>query len=78
MTLTTRTGVSLATAKPMASIIKENPGPDVAVIEGFPPKEPPIIIFIAANSSSAMRTLPPTFSRRGAKYSTILLAGVIG
>ena len=49
MTLTTTMGVSDATDRPMDSIISAKPGPDVAVNEGVPPKEPPMIWFTDAN-----------------------------
>ncbi len=47
-------------------------------MEGLPPNEPPITMLIAANSSSAIITAPPTFSKREDKYSTISVAGVMG
>jgi len=53
ITSTTTIGISAETAKPKASVIKAKPGPDVAVTEGMPPNDPPMIIFTEANSSSA-------------------------
>ncbi len=78
ITFTTKAGVSLAIDKPKASLISDKPGPEVAVMEGLPPNEPPITMLIAANSSSAIITAPPTFSKREDKYSTISVAGVMG
>ncbi len=46
-------GVSDATARPIDSVIKAKPGPDVAVNEGVPPNEAPSNWLTEANSSSA-------------------------
>ena len=78
MTLATTMGVSLATARPRPSIMRLRPGPEVAVREGTPPKEPPMIMLTEASSSSAWSRPPPTFSRRGASHSSISVAGVMG
>ena len=78
ITSITTTGISAAVASPSASIISERPGPDVAVRAGVPPKEAPMIMLIAASSSSACSRVPPRPARLGASHSRISVAGVIG
>src|SRR6516165_4769328 len=77
MTSMTTMGISAAVASPSASIINERPGPDVAVSAGVPPKDAPMIMLIAASSSSACRRTPPTLGRLGASHSRISVAGRI-
>jgi hypothetical protein len=43
-----------------ASVISASPGPAVAVSEGTPPYEAPMIMLTEASSSSACSRLPPT------------------
>ncbi len=78
MTSTTTIGISEAVARPMASIISDRPGPDVAVSDGVPPYEPPMIMLTEASSSSACTSAPPIRARLGASHSRISVAGVIG
>ena len=78
ITSTTTTGVSEAAASPSPSIISDRPGPEVAVTEGRPPKDAPMIMLIEASSSSACKSAPPVWARAGARYSRISVAGVIG
>ena len=61
-------GTSLIPAQPIASVINENPGPDVQVADLVPVSAPPIIIPIAEISSSVCITaiepgLSPSTSR---------------
>ena len=78
MTLTMTIGVSEAVARPKASIISDRPGPEVAVTEGVPPNEAPMIIAIEAISSSAWTSTPPTVWSAGDSHSSTSVAGVIG
>jgi len=78
MTSMTTMGISAAVASPSASIISERPGPDVAVSAGVPPKDAPMIMLIAASSSSAWSRTPPILTRLGASHSRISVAGVMG
>ena len=78
ITSITTSGVSDAAARPRLSIISERPGPEVAVIEGRPPKEAPMIMLIEASSSSAWTSAPPVAASAGARYSRTSVAGVIG
>ena len=78
MTSTTTTGISAEVASPSASIISESPGPDVAVNAGVPPYDAPMIMLMAASSSSACSNAPPTLTRLGASHSRMSVAGVIG
>src|SRR5712691_5558989 len=50
------TGTSLIEAQPIPSIMRENPGPDVAVAERVPVSAAPVAIVIAAISSSVWTT----------------------
>ena len=78
MTSTTTIGTSAATASPSDSIISDRPGPEVAVIDGTPPYEAPMIWLIEASSSSACTSTPPTLASEGASHSSTSVAGVIG
>ena len=71
------TGISVMTARPMASDFRQMPGPLVAVTPMAPPKEAPIAMPMAAISSSAwtVRTPKRFISERLWRMS---LAGVIG
>ena len=71
-------GVSLATARPILSVISASPGPEVAVKAGTPPKAAPMIMLIAASSSSACTSSPPHRSRAPAIHSSTSDAGVMG
>jgi hypothetical protein len=62
ITSDTTIGTSAATARPMPSVISDRPGPAVAVSEGTPPKEAPMIMLIEASSSSACSSEPPTWA----------------
>jgi hypothetical protein len=78
ITSTTTIGTSALTASPMASVINASPGPAVAVSEGTPPYEAPMIMFTEASSSSACSSVPPTWVSAGAIHSSSSVAGVIG
>ena len=62
----------------MASVISASPGPAVAVSEGTPPYEAPMIMLTEASSSSACSSVPPTWVSAGAIHSSSSVAGVIG
>jgi len=62
----------------MPSCIKENPGPEVAVIALSPATDAPIIALILASSSSIWIKTPPTFGRRYDILSARSVEGVIG
>jgi hypothetical protein len=66
------------TPKPRFSIIKLNPGPDVAVIALTPAQEAPRMAFIDASSSSIWIKIPSTSGRRADIRSATSVAGVIG
>ena len=51
-TLTSTQGVSVMIPRPRFSIIKLNPGPEVAVMALTPPHEAPSMVIMEANSSS--------------------------
>jgi hypothetical protein len=78
ITSTTTMGTSAATARPMPSVISARPGPAVAVSEGTPPYDAPMIMLIDASSSSACSRLPPRRASAGAIHSSSSVAGVIG
>ena len=65
-------------ARPIFSIINENPGPDVTVITFFPPHEAPIRAAIDASSSSIWIKTPPTEGIRSENLSAVSVEGVIG
>jgi len=75
---TTTVGTSIITPKPKFSIIRLNPGPDVAVIDLAPAQEAPKIAAIEASSSSNWINMPPTSGNLLEMCSAISLAGVIG
>ena len=54
-------GISAIDARPSISVISASPGPEVAVIDLTPAKEPPITAPIAESSSSVCTRYPPTF-----------------
>src|SRR3989304_3532714 len=78
MTSTTTIGTSAATASPIDSDINASPGPEVAVSDGTPPNDAPIIMLTDASSSSAWTRQPPVLTNAGAMYSEISVAGVMG
>ncbi len=78
ITSTTTIGTSAATASPMLSVISARPGPEVAVSDGTPPYEAPMIMLMDASSSSAWISAPPTCPSAGAIHSSSSVAGVIG
>jgi hypothetical protein len=63
---------------PKFSIIKLNPGPDVAVMDLTPALDAPRIAFIEAISSSIWIKIPPTSGILADIASAISVAGVIG
>ena len=65
-------------AKPMCSIIREKPGPEVTVKAFAPPQTAPWRAMEAASSSSIWMKTPPTVGIRAAKRSTISVDGVMG
>jgi hypothetical protein len=77
-TLTMTQGISVMTAYPRASCIRENPGPLVAVMTLRPVSEAPMIAQIEAISSSIWMNLPPDLGSRDAKCSATSVDGVIG
>ena len=62
----------------MCSIMREKPGPEVAVIVRAPAQAPPMIAAILAGSSSIWMKVPPTLGRRAAIRSATSVDGVIG
>jgi hypothetical protein len=58
--------------------MSESPGPDVAVMDFTPAKDPPITAPIAASSSSVCRTEPPARGSHSARKCRISEDGVIG
>ena len=78
ITSTTTIGTSAATARPMPSVISARPGPAVAVSDGTPPYDAPMIMLTDASSSSACSSVPPTLASAGAIHSSSSVAGVIG
>ena len=58
-TLTTTSGSSTMTARPMASPLSAMPGPDEAVSASAPPKDAPMAEPMAAISSSAWNVRTP-------------------
>lgn len=78
ITLTITTGTSAAMPRPMDSIISDRPGPEVTVIDGTPPNEPPSTMLMEDNSSSAITSRPPSRCNCGDIHSTRSVAGVIG
>ncbi len=71
-------GVSIIAARPMFSIISENPGPEVTVMAFWPPQAAPIRAVIEAISSSIWMKMPPTKGMRSANRSAVSVEGVIG
>ena len=65
-------------AKPMCSIIREKPGPEVTVNAFAPPQAAPKMAMEDANSSSNWMNTPPTVGTRDAKRSTTSVEGVMG
>ena len=78
ITSTTTIGISAVTARPMPSVISASPGPAVAVSDGTPPYEAPMIMLMEASSSSACSSVPPILASAGAIHSSNSVAGVIG
>ncbi len=52
-TFTITNGISIITAKPIASVLSASPGPEVEVIARLPAYDAPIAVQIPAISSSA-------------------------
>jgi hypothetical protein len=75
---TTTVGTSIITPKPRFSIIRLNPGPDVAVIDLAPAHDAPKIAAIDASSSSNWMNMPPISGNLLEMCSATSLAGVIG
>ncbi len=65
-------------ARPMVSIIREKPGPEVTVITFCPPQAPPMRAVAEAISSSIWMNRPPTLGQRSAKRSAVSVEGVMG
>ena len=71
-------GTSVMPARPIASTIRQNPPPEVAVSARAPVNDAPIAIQAAAISSSACLVTTP-YSRGSAdSHSMMEVAGVIG
>ena len=62
----------------MFSIIRENPGPLVAVMARTPVQAAPMTAAMLASSSSMDMKTPPAFGSRRAIASAISVEGVIG
>jgi hypothetical protein len=62
----------------MCSIISENPGPEVTVMDFAPPHTAPCIAMEAAISSSICMKIPPTQGILEANLSTTSVEGVMG
>ena len=77
-TFTITQGVSVIAAYPRFSIIREKPGPLVAVIARAPVHEAPITEAMLASSSSIWIKTPPCFGSFAAMCSAISVEGVIG
>ena len=77
-TLTTTQGVSVMAANPMFSIIREKPGPLVAVIARAPVHDAPMMDAMEAISSSIWMKTPPFFGSFAAMCSATSVEGVIG
>jgi hypothetical protein len=77
-TLTNTQGVSVIAARPMCSIIREKPGPEVTVKALAPPHTAPWMAMEAASSSSIWMKTPPTVGMRAANRSTTSVEGVMG
>ena len=75
---TTTMGVSVIPARPSPSTMRQNPPPEVAVIERTPAKEAPITIFTAAISSSGCTTAMSKSLALLARYSIMGVVGVMG
>jgi hypothetical protein len=71
-------GSSAMLESPIISVIRESPGPLVAVMEGTPPKDAPSTIPMAAISSSACTTRPPAAGSSSMSVSITSEEGVIG
>ena len=63
---------------PIISLMRQSPGPDVAVIAFAPAYDAPRHAAMAAISSSAWITLPPNAGRCFIMNSSTWVAGVIG
>ena len=77
-TFTTTQGVSVMIPRPMFSIIRLKPGPEVEVIENVPAHDAPRMAFIDAISSSIWMKTPPTSGSLRAMRSATSVAGVMG
>ena len=77
-TLTITKGVSDMMALEIASIIRENPGPEVAVIALAPAQEAPMREQAEAISSSIWMKRPADLGEGSAAFSIISEAGVMG
>src|ERR1035437_3968855 len=77
-TLTKTQGVSVMAAKPICSIISENPGPEVTVKALAPAQTAPWMAMEAASSSSIWMKMPPRVGILAAKRSTTSVDGVMG
>jgi hypothetical protein len=71
-------GISAMLESPSISVMRESPGPLVAVIDGTPPKLAPITMPRAAISSSACTTRPPAGGSSSIRVSMISDDGVMG
>ncbi len=76
--LTTTQGTSIIAAIPMFSIMREKPGPDVALIALTPAREAPTRAAMLASSSSIWMKMAPTAGIRRASLSAVSVEGVIG
>ena len=77
-TFTITVGVSVTAANPMASCISVYPGPDVAVMDLFPPHLAPIMEHADPISSSICMKTPPAFCISPESISIISVEGVMG
>ncbi len=65
-------------ARPMISVLRDMPGPLVAVIDFLPANEAPSAAPMPAISSSACSTEPPYFQTWSVKNCMISVEGVMG
>src|SRR3990172_550296 len=77
-TLITTQGTSIIAASPRFSIMRENPGPEVAVMARAPATEAPTMAAMLASSSSIWTKRPPTSGSRRASHSATPVGGGSG
>jgi hypothetical protein len=71
-------GISAMLARPIISLIRAMPGPEVAVMAFTPAKLAPMAMPALAISSSAWIMVPSKRGRRFSSHSMMSVAGVMG